>query len=513
MPFLYLGRDGERKFQIDADLVVTGRTCVLGTSGSGKSYTVAVICEELCKNQVPFLLVDTEGEYSGLKEKYEVIWVGDDRRCDLTWDGLDLSILAQHAPDIVPLILDLSETDDSKGKVDVLLSRLYSEVSKRRTPYLVILEEADRFIPQVGDRLKIFEEVARRGRKRGLGLMLCTQRPSSVDKNILSQCSNQLIGKLVIKNDLQAVAQFFPGRGLPKELTALYPGAFYALGGLSQIPVRVNVRPRDTRHEGITPKLMKRVIKPSSKVLSEIRSSRLEVKQFGIPPLISANDIPPILKRVRSSFLFGKREIVKEVTLTWRPLVELGVRIRTGWLRKRFETRFLIVDRVTGQLVELGNSLVFQEGLKRFLGLHTQHIEILRALDPEKDSSLIEIAGEIRVPERVLRKSMNFLEEKRLVRASKIGRVKVFRRLVDPPKIQLSGKVVKIEKVAILDEKVDKVRVEETEIREIIRGLFEGSDLESFRPFLYPLYRVEMVSKRKTKVIWIDGRMGRKVTL
>ena len=48
--------------------------------------------------------------------------------------------------------------------------------------------------------------------------MLCTQRPSLVDKNILSQCSNQSIGKLVIKNDLNSVAQFFAGRGPPDHL-------------------------------------------------------------------------------------------------------------------------------------------------------------------------------------------------------------------------------------------------------------------------------------------------------
>ena len=32
-------------FQVDANLITTGRTCVIGSSGSGKSYTVGVICE------------------------------------------------------------------------------------------------------------------------------------------------------------------------------------------------------------------------------------------------------------------------------------------------------------------------------------------------------------------------------------------------------------------------------------------------------------------------------------
>ncbi|MDA4119992.1 MAG: ATP-binding protein, partial [Thaumarchaeota archaeon] len=78
-------------FKIDANLVVTGRTCVLGSSGSGKSYAVGVLCEELCRHQVPFAIVDTEGEHSGLKEKFETIWVGEEQGSDLSWGNLDLS--------------------------------------------------------------------------------------------------------------------------------------------------------------------------------------------------------------------------------------------------------------------------------------------------------------------------------------------------------------------------------------------------------------------------------------
>src|ERR1700751_5370848 len=86
-PVLHLVTDGVSPFEGDANILATGRTCVIGASGSGKSYAVGVICEELCKEQVPFAIVDTEGEHSGLKEKYEVILVGDDEKCDLQWSA------------------------------------------------------------------------------------------------------------------------------------------------------------------------------------------------------------------------------------------------------------------------------------------------------------------------------------------------------------------------------------------------------------------------------------------
>lgn len=315
---LRLGTTESGPFEVDANRVATGRTCVIGSSGSGKSYAVGVICEELCRIGVPFVLVDTEGEYSGLKGGFELTRVGEDEYADLQCAGLDLEDLARQAPDISPLILDVSEVDDPRGKVGVFLSGLYREVSQRRTPYLVIVEEADRFVPQAGERLPVLGELSRRGRKRGLGLMVCTQRPSLVDKNVLSQCGNQLIGKLVIRNDLQAVSQFFPGNSLPKQLTSMTPGEFYALGGLSPEPVRLRVRKRETRHGGGTPTLARRVLRPYSPVgagsppvpRSQVRPDSSTPRaggQLGLLPTISDDDVPLWVKRGRGTFCSAPR--------------------------------------------------------------------------------------------------------------------------------------------------------------------------------------------------------------
>ena len=261
--------------------------------GPGRSYAVAVICEELCKNKVPFVIIDIEGEYSGLKEKFEVIWLGDEDNSDLQWKNkIDLKLLAKYAPDCPPIIFDLSEAYRPREKVNEFLIELYKEISRRRTPYLVILEEADRLSPQVGDRLPIFDEIARRGRKRGLGLMLCTQRPSLVDKNILSQCSNQLIGKLVIRTDLNSVAQFFSGHGLPNQLTGLSPGEFFALGGMVPEPEKVKIRVRETRHGGMTPKLNPTAVRASIEKILETIQAGASQTEIVIPKLEEAAIVP-----------------------------------------------------------------------------------------------------------------------------------------------------------------------------------------------------------------------------
>ena len=594
-------------FEVNADLIATGRTCVIGSSGSGKSYTVGVICEELCKNKVPFVIIDIEGEYSGLKEKYEAVWLGESRGCDLRWSGkVDLKLLAQYAPDCPPLILDLSEVDRPREKVSQFLISIYREISRRRTPYLVILEEADRFSPQSGDRLPIFDEIARRGRKRGLGLMLCTQRPSLVDKNILSQCSNQLIGKLVIKNDLSSVAQFFPEHGLLNQLTTLAPGEFFALGGLSPEPERVRMRMRETRHGGITPKLNPKAVRASvEKVLESIQSGERRLplysplvveprppelargdyqqarenvidlrmvtppptsrptervvedegkpqlqdeerqknqtvdeeeeddddsssqgpKILGLAPNLEAEAVPGLVKLEKSYKLFGQKENVARVDLIFRPLIEVAVRIRSGVLKKKFETKYFLLDGMSGKLASTSDRLNLREGVERFLGLEEGQIAILKALYPDREQSLIEVAGSAKRTEDESRRFLKGLEDRRLVRSRKLGRAKMYRRLVDIPKIDLLGdsilphlRELNPEDGFVIDKgrnnsggKLSKMRIGEAQIREVVKGMWDGADVEYFRQFYYPTYRTELVLNGRSRRLWLDGRSGKEL--
>lgn len=516
-PLLYLGSAAGGPFEVNANVLATGRTCVIGASGSGKSYAVGVICEELCKSQVPFAIVDTEGEHSGLKEKYEVVLVGDDPACDLQWSSLDLGQLASQAPDIAPLILDVSETEAPKEKVGDLLSKIYEEVERRRTPYLIVVEEADRFIPQNGERVPIFGEIARRGRKRGIGLMVCTQRPSLVDKNVLSQCGNQLIGKLVIKNDLQAVAQFFSGHDLPKQLTTLEAGRFFAMGGLSPTPKLVAIRKKDTRYGGTTPKLGTRVVKPFSPALIQALGRSVKPGKgstaglVGINPTFSAEDVPTIVKRDKSFIFFGKEEVVANAQLILRPMVEVGVAVKAGVIKKRIEMRYLILDGQTGKAVDLRDTPTMYEGLERMIGLNSQEIEVLRTTKPDKEMSVLEIANKIGVSKDVLRKPMRLLEEKRLVRSFQVGKTRVFRRIFTFPEFPWHASEQPLEPVSGSKANLEEYKLDEEKVREVIKGLISYSDVQSFKRFVYPLYRVELIMKRRKRIVWLDGTTGREI--
>ncbi|HVP22388.1 MAG TPA: DUF87 domain-containing protein [Conexivisphaerales archaeon] len=525
MPQLDLGRHGERPFSVDADHVVTGRTCVMGASGSGKSYLVAVICEELCKAGVPFLIVDTEGEYHTLKEKYDLLWVGDEPGCDVRWSELRLGELAAASLQSQPIILDLSGVDDQRSLLGTYLTALYAEVSRRRLPYLVVLEEADRFIPQAGERLPILDEIARRGRKRGLGLIVCTQRPSVVDKNVLSQCSSQLIGRLVIKNDLQAVSHFFPGQQLPKQLTTLPPGSFYAMGDLSQQPVQIAVRARETSHGGSTPLLssrppshMIRYLGPRSeepigpKPPAEAPPSVQEGSKprLGLPSRIDAKDVPLLVKRARTYFLFGGREMVTAVQEVLVPVAELTVRLRVGMIKKHFETRYLLLDARNGRSVDLSQGISFGPGVSQLVGLDQRDVEVLLALEPKNEATAFDLMGRVRLSEDIVRQSLRRLEERRLALSYRRGRVKVYRRSVDVPKVGLFEAQQATEP---MEEggSVAPVALAEDDMRQLVRGLFEGGELDGVSYFYYPLHRVRLELDSRARTVWIDARTGRQV--
>jgi len=50
-------------------------------------------------------------------------------------------------------------------------------------------------------------------------------------------------------------------------------------------------------------------------------------------------------------------------------------------------------------------------------------------------------------------------------------------------------------------------------MREAVRGLWDGADLDSFTVFHYPVYRVELMLGWKRRYVWVDGRTAKELTL
>lgn len=153
-------------------------------------------------------------------------------------------------------VLDLSTVDDEAVEVvsSVVTRLLYDRLkhTKYRNTYPVnlILEEAHRYVPRQAsaastlDAPKIFERVAKEGRKYGLFLMLSSQRPNELSGTVLSQCSNYVIHRIQNPEDLQHIRRMTPfiSDSVLNRLASL-PKQFALVFGTSvSIPTTVKVR-------------------------------------------------------------------------------------------------------------------------------------------------------------------------------------------------------------------------------------------------------------------------------
>jgi hypothetical protein len=239
---------------IDAQRLLTGRCCVIGQSGSGKSFLIGVIAEELSKSHLPFLIIDTEGEYVNLGKAYGLIVVGNGPEANISL-GTDYALLFRQSINAKkPVVMDVSDAVDPQQEVYEAVKALYDVEEELRNPYLVIIEEADKFVPQVvKSKINIIEEVSVRGRKRGLGLLVATQRPANISKNVLAQCSYGFIGKLTIENDFDSISILLENRKRMEEVAKLGTGEFLPFGiGRESI---FKVKSRSVAHAGSTPSI------------------------------------------------------------------------------------------------------------------------------------------------------------------------------------------------------------------------------------------------------------------
>lgn len=153
-------------------------------------------------------------------------------------------------------ILDLSTVDDEVVEVvssvvtRLLFDRLRRSDVRNSYPVNLVLEEAHRYVPrQISaastlDATRIFERVAKEGRKYGLFLMLSSQRPSELSGTVLSQCSNYLIHRIQNPEDLQHIRRMTPfiSESVLNRLASL-PKQFALLFGTSvSIPTTFKVR-------------------------------------------------------------------------------------------------------------------------------------------------------------------------------------------------------------------------------------------------------------------------------
>lgn len=148
--------------------------------------------------------------------------------------------------------------------VGMILRRVFDAKFRKqpwaRQPLFIFIEEAHRFAspPELsGSRFSkdIIARIAAEGAKFGLFLTVVSQRPRRIDPDILSNCSNLAILRIVNRQDqltIQAASESF-SEDLIDDLPALEQGEAVLIGPFVSVPVMIRTATRETRHGGRTP--------------------------------------------------------------------------------------------------------------------------------------------------------------------------------------------------------------------------------------------------------------------
>ena len=172
-------------------------------------------------------------------------YIGADQASKGTITVIDLSLVPSEVIHIVVGVL---------ARMIFEALQRYKRERGQALPTTLILDEAHTFVhyemlretaPPAGSIcVKIFERIAREGRKFGLGLVLASQRPSEVSPTVLSQCNTFLLHRLVNDRDQEMVKRLVPDAfgSLLRELPSLPSRRAIVLGWAIPTPTLVDIR-------------------------------------------------------------------------------------------------------------------------------------------------------------------------------------------------------------------------------------------------------------------------------
>lgn len=156
--------------------------------------------------------------------------------------GVKIINFSEVPSDVLPLIVSL-------------VARLAFSVqqwtpSNIRHPVAIFCDEAHLYIPHKNTAgatddisIQIFERIAKEGRKYGVSLVVVSQRPSEVNKTILSQCSNFVAMRLTNSDDQAVIKKLLPDSlgGFSDILPTLDTGEALVVGDASLLPSRIRI--------------------------------------------------------------------------------------------------------------------------------------------------------------------------------------------------------------------------------------------------------------------------------
>ena len=252
MSKITIGTDTTGKpLSLDIDLLIPSRLLIQANSGGGKSFLLRRIAEQL-HGHVQTIIIDPEGEFFTLREKFGYVLVGEGGETPA--DVRSAEMLATRFLELkVSAVCDLYEAFRSQPMqrrqwVRTFLNALIDAPRNLWHPLVVIVDEAHKFCPQESPKAASMQDreiiggckdamvaLSTTGRKRGFCPIWATQRLAKLDKDASAEFFNRLVGMTIEDVDVDRAADLMSvskdeKQAFRQSLRQLTPGEFYAFG-------------------------------------------------------------------------------------------------------------------------------------------------------------------------------------------------------------------------------------------------------------------------------------------
>lgn len=166
--------------------------------------------------------------------------------------GVKIIDFSEVPSDILPLIVSL---------IARLVFSVQQWTEKNKVhPIALFCDEAHLYIPNDAKQsvevssLDSFERIAKEGRKYGVGLVVITQRPSEVNRTVLSQSNNFIAMRLTNADDQNVVKKLMPDSigNFADLLPILDIGEALIVGDASLLPSRIKIKEPDKKPDSNT---------------------------------------------------------------------------------------------------------------------------------------------------------------------------------------------------------------------------------------------------------------------
>lgn len=271
---------------------VTQTLAILAKRGVGKTTTARRLAEGFAAAGSQFVAVDPVGVWWGLRSSADGkgpgldIYIFGGEHGDLPLEegaGVLLAdVVLESGASVILDTSDLSEAAMRRFLTD-FCRRLYERKGRDRRPLHLILDEADEFAPQrippAGAALfGAIDRIVRRGRARGLGCTLISQRPAVVNKDVLTQCEVLVAMRVVHPRDRKALEEWATerdgtdrAREFSASLTSLDVGEAWVWSpGWLDVFQRVRIQMPWTYDSSYTPKPGEARVEPTAAVVVDL---------------------------------------------------------------------------------------------------------------------------------------------------------------------------------------------------------------------------------------------------